>query len=153
MEAQARPSTPIPIDPMLLHEYLYLPKPKQYNRSTELTRDEKLRIRILHHDAGWTYKTIVERLQNDGIPHLTLNQVQKACNHAISLTPQKKGSIGPTTKISDAQKAQLEAFLRQKRKHRSIPWRELPYYLEGFEQISDDAIIWALEDLGYQRKR
>jgi len=31
-----------------------------------------------------------------------------------------------------------------------IPWRELPYHLERFEDVYDDAIIRAMVDLGYK---
>jgi len=78
--------------------------------------------------------------------------VQKAYNLALPLTPQKKNRVETKPKVSEVQKEQIKAFIEENSKHRLIPWRKLPYYLDSFEQISDGAIIRAIHDLGYQRK-
>ncbi|KAK4097081.1 hypothetical protein N658DRAFT_500837 [Parathielavia hyrcaniae] len=57
------------------------PRPKRFNRATELTRDDRIRIRALH-DFGHTYREIAARTQH------TLNQIHRAIQDPV--TPQKK---------------------------------------------------------------
>lgn len=60
--------------------------------------------------------------------------------------------MGAKPAVSDEQKAALEAFLKEKKGHRLIPWIELPYWVEGFDNVRDSAIKRALEDMGYLRR-
>lgn len=123
-------------------------------RAIELTRDQRLRIRCLHHDADLSYIEIYAKRSSlkPPMPTLTIRQIQKACDLTKPVTPQKQGRVGAKPAVSDEQKAALEAFLKEKKGHRLIPWIELPYWVEGFDNVRDSAIKRALEDMGYLRR-
>lgn len=88
---------------------------------------------------------------NPPMPNLTMRQIQYACVLQNPLTPRKvKGAAAP--KVTDDMKAKIKAFIEEKPEHRLIPWIELPYWIEGFENVRDAAIKRAMEDLGYLRK-
>lgn len=85
------------------------------------------------------------------MPNLTMRQIQYACVLQNPLTPRKvKGAAAP--KVTDDMKVKIKAFIEEKPEHRLIPWIELPYWIEGFENVRDAAIKRAMEDLGYLRK-
>lgn len=116
----------------LLHEGDDPLQNQNKKRAKELTRDEKLRVRCLHKDAGWTYQTIFEKRMTfqPQMPTLTLRQIQKACDPLIPLTPRKNQGKTRPPKVTEAQKATIKAFLEEKPEHLLIPWIELPYRIE-----------------------
>lgn len=138
----------------LLHEGDDPLQNQNKKRAKELTRDEKLRVRCLHKDAGWTYQTIFEKRMTfqPQMPTLTLRQIQKACDPLIPLTPRKNQGKTRPPKVTEAQKATIKAFLEEKPEHLLIPWIELPYRIEGLDHVRDRAIKRALKDMGYLRK-
>ncbi len=141
------------IDPILLRQPPSTPprRPKAFERAPELTRDQKLEIRAVRRYAGFTHTKLLEAFR-EAIPHLTIDQVRGACDLSQPVTPRKAGRVGPKPKVTEAQKAQIRAFLEENTRHRLIPWRQLPYYLEGFEEVRDTAIIRAMRDMGYKRE-
>lgn len=134
------------------HEGINPQAEERKKRAPELSRDHRLMIRTLHHTAGWTQATIFERRHQlmFPLPDLTMRQIQTSCNLDTQLTPQKHRA-GVRPKVTDEQKSALKAFLEEKPEHRLIPWRELPYYVQGFENVRDAAVRRALKDMKYLR--
>src|SRR6266566_2149623 len=71
IEAASRLITPIDLILLNEHPYVLSPAPR-FDRAEELSRDERLRIRTLYYNAGWTYQTILEKLRTIRISHLTI---------------------------------------------------------------------------------
>lgn len=122
-------------------------------RAPELTRDQKVRIRCLYYDAQFTQAKIFEWRNNFNppMPTITPRQIQKACDLRLHLTPRKVQGAAPP-KVTDEMKEKIKAFIEEKPENRLIPWIELPYWIEGFDNVRDSAIKRAMEDLGYLRK-
>lgn len=142
---------PEPTEP-LLHEGDHPMQKDRKKRAKELSRDERIRIRCLHRDAGWIFAKIYQNRQSfePPMPTLTIRQIQFACDRNQPLTP-RKGQKMPI-KVTDEMKEKLAEFLKEKPEHRLIPWIELPYWIDGFEYIRDSSIRRALKDMGYLRK-
>lgn len=120
------------------------PQPPKRSYKKQLTRDERLRVRVLFFDAGWSYNDIAKHTQ------YTHRQIQYACNNPV--TPQR-GNRQTQPAMKTPIRAQLDTWLRESTAHRLIPWREIhlvaPTPLQGYRE---SAYRTAMRLLGYQRK-
>ena len=112
--------------------------------SKQLTRDDRIRIRVLRFDANWTYESIASHTG------YTYRQVQYACGNPV--TPQR-GNHVTRPGIKTPIRQQLAAWLREATAHRRIPWSEIylvaPSPLNGFRE---SAYRTAMKLLGFERK-
>ena len=92
-----------PIDPILLNEHPYILSPaSRFDRTKELSRDERLYIHTFYYDASWTYQIILEKLRTIRILYLTIHQIWKTYDLGLPLTLQKKNYVGVKPKMTDA---------------------------------------------------
>jgi len=107
------------------------------------SRDDRLRIQTLYHDAGWTVTDIL--LQN---PQITQRQVYYALTHR--LTPQKH-TTGRHALLDTPHRKHLINWVTQSSFTREIPWAELPKWLEWESWCGSYALRAAFKKEGYTR--
>lgn len=109
-------------------------------RTKHLTRDERLRIRTLHYEAGWSAIRIAQEL------NISYTQARYTIR---ALRPTPKKSSGRPLKLGPEQVDQLISFIRASRTNRRMPWYQLPAAL-GFD-CSVEAVTTALRRAGFGR--
>jgi hypothetical protein len=118
-------------------EYRF-PTPK--TRSTLTSRDDRLRIRTLYYDAGWSIDDLLLQLP------FTQHQLYYALE--TRPTPQKH-TCGRHVLLDTPHRKQLVAWATASSANRDVPWAELPKNLG--RKCSSYAIRTAFKKEGYVR--
>jgi len=117
-----------------------VPTPKTPSKH-QLTRDDRLRIYTLYHDAGFTQDDII--LQTN----YTRAQVQYALSHR--LTPQKH-TRGRKAFLNTPQRKRLIEWVTASQANRRTKWADIPTILEL--DCGEKAIRAAFQKEGFVRR-
>ena len=119
------------------------PGPTPRIRRTQLTRDQRCEIQALRKYTDFSLATIANRTG------YSKNQVQYACSHP--LTPRKEYKDHRKKYIRTPDRERLNAFLRESRENRFIPYDSFRFYIDNFD-YGYSAIKAAMQILGYSRR-
>lgn len=87
--------------------------------SIETTRDDRIRIAVLHEVAKLTFKTIVEKLDLD-IDVSTCSRIYQRMK--IDGTPNNRKRTGRPQYFSEGQIQDLDNYIIQDKRTRQLPW-------------------------------
>ena len=108
-------------------------------KSTDLSRDERFRIKVLC-EAGFTQKEVARRTG------ATIRQIQYVNQHQT--TPRRRSGRPPT--LTDAQIEELIDFIRLSRTNRRMSYKSLAKAMDW--GVSEHVIRQALEKHGFHRR-
>jgi hypothetical protein len=140
-----QPLAELPEPPNRNHHWRYRPRDQVRKTERDLTRDERLEIRVLKkHFPDLTYYNLMEKTG------ASYRQVQRALHGPP--TPKKKGR-GGLRLLTDNQRQALLRFLYADNLHRLIPWRDLRLMVPEIASFGEASLTRILYDLGFERRK
>ncbi|SPO06057.1 uncharacterized protein DNG_08746 [Cephalotrichum gorgonifer] len=118
-----------------------LPTPKK--RVGNLDRDQRLRVRTLRDDAGWTYAAISSKTG------FTYRQIQHACTNPI---PPAPGTRRGNATVEPEDRERLTEWYAANSGIHHVPWRSLQTFVPpDLRHYTIPALSTALQSGGFQR--